>query len=116
MAKINYLRNTGEHVTYQASEVIYSAGDTAETLFVVQAGVVELQGEDGYRECIHEGEYFGEIELIEKAPRAYTAVAKSDCVVTAVDHRYFLYLVHETPTFALDIMRQLTGRIRRMSA
>jgi hypothetical protein len=30
-----------------------------------------------------------------------------------VDEKQFLFMVHETPTFALEVMRVLVGRLRR---
>lgn len=42
-------------------------------------------------------------------------VALEPCEVVPVTERTFLYLVHETPYFALDVMRTLATRVRRMN-
>jgi CRP/FNR family transcriptional regulator, cyclic AMP receptor protein len=41
-------------------------------------------------------------------------VAKTDARVVAIDERRFLFLVQQTPNFALHLMRVLSERLRRM--
>ena len=55
---------------------------------------------------------FGEMAIIDNAPRSLTAVAAEASTVAVINRHTFLFLVHETPTFALDVMRALIGRIR----
>jgi CRP/FNR family transcriptional regulator, cyclic AMP receptor protein len=56
---------------------------------------------------------FGELALITKEPRSATARAHTDCRVVEIPEKRFLYLVHETPFFALEVMRVLTSRLPR---
>ena len=53
--------------------------------------------------------------LIDGSPRSASVIALEPCEVVPVNERSFLYLVHETPYFALDVMRTLATRIRRMN-
>jgi CRP/FNR family transcriptional regulator, cyclic AMP receptor protein len=74
---------------------------------VVRDAVVETVGEDGF---------FGEMALIDHSPRSATAIAKTDCTLVKIDERQFLFLVQETPFFAIIMMRTMAGRIRRRNA
>jgi CRP/FNR family cyclic AMP-dependent transcriptional regulator len=38
----------------------------------------------------------------------------TDCEVVPIDERHFLFMVEETPFFALTVMRTLAARLRRM--
>jgi CRP-like cAMP-binding protein len=58
---------------------------------------------------------FGEMALIDDAPRTASAVAKSDCRVLRIDARRFQSLVQKTPDFALQIMAVMAERLRRMN-
>jgi CRP-like cAMP-binding protein len=58
----------------------------------------------------------GEMALIDSQPRSATAVALTDCSLAVIDEKRFLFMVHETPFFALDIMRILAERLRQMNA
>jgi CRP-like cAMP-binding protein len=51
--------------------------------------------------------------LIDGSPRAATARAKTACEVAPVTEKSFLFLVHETPFFAIAVMRTLAERLRR---
>jgi CRP-like cAMP-binding protein len=56
------------------------------------------------------------LALIDRSPRSATAIAKTDCVLIKIDERQFLYLVQETPFFALIVMRTMAARLRRRNA
>jgi CRP/FNR family cyclic AMP-dependent transcriptional regulator len=47
------------------------------------------------------------------SPRAATARAKMECEVAPMAEKNFLFLVHETPYFAIAVMRTLAERLRR---
>jgi CRP-like cAMP-binding protein len=51
--------------------------------------------------------------LIDGSPRAATATAKTACEVAPITEKTFLFLVHETPLFAIAVMRALADRLRR---
>jgi CRP/FNR family transcriptional regulator, cyclic AMP receptor protein len=50
--------------------------------------------------------------LVDKSARSATATALEDCKLAVIDKRRFLFLVHETPTFALQVMASLAERLR----
>ncbi len=53
--------------------------------------------------------------LIDGSPRSATAKAKIDCTVAPLNEKTFLFVVHETPYFAIAVMRTLTDRLRRVN-
>ena len=56
----------------------------------------------------------GEMALLEpQYIRTATAQAKTDCKLVPVDQKQFTFLVHETPNFALHVMRMLAERLRK---
>lgn len=95
-----------------AGSVVFEAGSTGAEMFGVISGRIELRDGDVVVGSVEAGDTFGELAIIDKAPRSLTAVASEDSVVAVIDERTFLYLVHETPMFALQVMRSLSARIR----
>ena len=95
-------------------EVVFAEGDEGALMYGVVAGEVALR-KDG-REIVRIGPdgTFGELAIIDHAPRSLDAVAVEASTVAVIDERTFLYLVHETPTFALQVMRALAARIRQL--
>ncbi len=95
-----------------AGTVIFEAGTTGEEMFGVAEGKVELRLPDGRSVTVGPDETFGEMALVDKSPRSATATTLEDCKLAVIDKRRFLFLVHETPTFALQVMASLAERLR----
>jgi CRP-like cAMP-binding protein len=100
---------------FQPGEVIFQEGDKSDRMFVVRTGEVAIERGGKVVETVPPGGIFGEMALIDGSPRAATARAKSACEVAPVTEKTFLFLVHETPVFALAVLRTLADRLRRQA-
>jgi CRP/FNR family cyclic AMP-dependent transcriptional regulator len=97
---------------FKAGSVIFREGDGADELYVVKSGQVRIQiGNRTVNELGADG-IFGEMALIDGEPRSATAIAISDVELVAVSEKQFLFLVSQTPYFALKVMRVLAQRLR----
>lgn len=99
--------------TFNAGDVIFAAGDKGDKMYVVRIGEVEIERDGKLVETLSAGGIFGEMALIDGSPRAATARAKTACEVAPITEKTFLFLVHETPYFAIAVMRTLADRLRR---
>jgi CRP/FNR family transcriptional regulator, cyclic AMP receptor protein len=61
------------------------------------------------------GGILGEMALISDDARSATARAIGECVVIPIDQKRFLFLVQQTPFFALKVMRVMCNRLRAMN-
>ncbi len=98
--------------TYNAGDVIFQQGDKAEELYVIQSGTVEIRLGNRLLDTLPERSIFGEMALIDDAPRSATAIAATDVKLVPVGEKQFLFLVSRTPHFALNVMRALARRLR----
>jgi CRP-like cAMP-binding protein len=98
MAEIDFklLAGAGSR-SFKAGETIFRAGDPASELFVVQSGAVEIRIGDRVIETVPENGIFGEMALIDDAPRSATAVAVGDVKLVPVGQKQFLFLVSRRP-------------------
>jgi CRP/FNR family transcriptional regulator, cyclic AMP receptor protein len=100
--------------SFSSGQVIFSEGQPSEGLmFAVLEGEVEICKAGRLLATNPAGGVFGEMGLLDHAPRTATATAKTDCRVAAVTEQRFIKLVSQNPLFALDMMRLLSERIRR---
>jgi CRP-like cAMP-binding protein len=99
-----------------AGSVIFEAGSVGEEMYGVVEGQVELRLPDGRAVTVGPDETFGEMALVDASARSATAVAVEDSTLAVIDKRRFLFLVHETPTFALQVMSAMAERLRAMQA
>ena len=81
-------------------------------MFLLRKGRVDILLHDRVVEEIGPGGIFGEMALIDHAPRAAYVVASTDVEVIPIDEKLFVSLVQDAPYFALDVMRVLATRIR----
>ncbi|HXQ59564.1 MAG TPA: cyclic nucleotide-binding domain-containing protein [Acidimicrobiales bacterium] len=104
--------NAPVHRTVAAGETIYREGDEGTHMFGVVAGAVELRKGAAVVASLGPNDVFGERALIDNLPRNLNAVATVETTLAEIDRGLFLFLVHETPTFALGIMAALASRLR----
>jgi CRP/FNR family transcriptional regulator, cyclic AMP receptor protein len=104
--------NNIEARSFKAGSVIFREGDAANELFVVKSGQVRIQ--IGNRTVTELGKesIFGEMALIDSEPRSATATAITDVELVPISEKQFLFLVGQTPYFALKVMRVLAQRLR----
>ena len=104
--------NAKERRHFEAGDVVFEAGDVGEHMFGVISGQVELRRGDIVVATLGEGDTFGEMAIVDAAPRSLTAAAVEPTELAVIDQRVFMFLVHETPMFAIQVMRSLSARIR----
>ena len=102
-----------ETVNFAAGQFVIRAGEVGETMFVVTEGEVEVVDGPAVLETAGPGSIVGELALIDDEPRSASVVAKTDCRLVAVNRRQFLFMVQETPFFALAVMKVLADRLRQ---
>jgi CRP-like cAMP-binding protein len=66
-----------------------------------------------FRNCSPDG-IFGELSLIDQEERIASAIARTDCTLQVIDKRHFLFLVQENPLFAIQVMKVMADRLRRV--
>jgi len=97
---------------FKAGEVIFREGDPAHELFIIQSGEIEIRLGNRVLETLPQYSIFGEMALIDSSPRSATAVAVTDTKLVSVSEKQFLFLVSNTPYFALNVMRIMARRLR----
>jgi CRP-like cAMP-binding protein len=113
---LELLRRGGETESFAAGATIFSEGDPADRMYVVDSGSVSLVTGDTVLEVVGPGAIFGELAVIDRSPRSASAVVESDCELVTIDKRRFWFLVQETPYFAEIVMRVMADRLRRETA
>ena len=102
---------------YKKSDIIFEENSLGDEMYVIHSGKVKLSTRAPGREVelatLGPGEFFGEMSLVDAAPRTAAATALEDETrLIALDQAKFLYLVSQQPAFALTIMHTLCQRIR----
>ena len=101
---------------YHDGEVIFSEGDEGRDLFVIQRGAVRVskktaQGELQLAEFT-KGDFFGDMALLQSVPRFATARAVGETRLLTIQPGGFLLKIRRDPTFAFEMLQQLSQRVR----
>jgi len=94
-------------------QVVFSAGERGREMFIVRTGTVDLKIDDSVIETVGQGGVFGELALVDPAPRSATAIAGPGCTLVMVEERSFNDLLRRVPGLGLEIMRVMARRLRR---
>jgi CRP/FNR family cyclic AMP-dependent transcriptional regulator len=97
----------------RAGETIFVEGQPSDVMYVILEGHVDIRHRGRSIDTAGPGELVGEMAMIDAQGRSASAVAVSPCRLAVVDEPQCLFMVHETPNVALDVMRVLVHRLRR---
>ena len=95
-----------------AGAAVFMEGQTGDEMYGVIEGAIELRHGDRVIATLGPDDVFGEMALIDATPRMASAVATTDTQLAVIDKHRFLFLVHETPMFALQVMSAMADRFR----
>ena len=95
-----------------AGSVIFEEGTSGAEMFGILEGEVELRLPNGMVRRLGPDDSFGEMAIVDGSPRSATAVAVTDTKLAVLDRQRFLFLVQETPMFALQVMSSIAERLR----
>lgn len=97
---------------------IYVHGDPSDQVFLLKVGVVRIStlGPDQQETILaflYPGDVFGELAIVDDAPRNHVAAAHEDAVLCALSRDLLLRMVQETPALGYHITKLMGLRLRR---
>ncbi len=101
-----------QRVTLAPGEAAVRQGDPGDALFVVASGALRVVKDGRPLRELGRGAVFGEVALLDGAPRAATVEALTDAEVLRVPRSEFEGLLDESPEIARAVIRMLLGYLR----
>ena len=104
---------------FRAGDFILRQGEDGDRAYLIVSGTVEvLIGEGGNEKAVATlgpGSVFGEMSLLAPGPRSATvrATADTECTVTSYDE--FMTSIRDNPEQAIEFMKTLVQRLRKMN-
>jgi serine phosphatase RsbU (regulator of sigma subunit)/CRP-like cAMP-binding protein len=102
---------------YVHGDVIVEDESEGTELFLIAEGRVRIikktqSGEENLLALLHEGDFFGELELVDGRPRSARVVAMENCVVYTLQKNDFDHLLGTSHPFAVRLMQVMSLRLR----
>jgi len=105
---------------YNKNTVLVTEGDESTYLYIIHKGIASayLNNEDGRQvnlNYMHDGDYFGELSLLDGKPRSASVITVTDCEILLVSRVSVLELIARHPEFAMQLLTELTRRVRNLT-
>ncbi len=101
--------------SYQPGQSIYAQGDAGDKFCIVVRGTVSISTLDAGHQAIRladlqDGDYFGEVEMVNKGRRTTTVKAQTPSLVLALDAEHFHRMVDELGALSRVVTQMALGR------
>lgn len=100
---------------FEAGATIFEAGQPGAEMYIVYEGEVDISIRGSVLETVVPENFFGEMALIDGSPRSTNAIARTACRLLPINQHRFMFLVDETPFFAIRVMKVMADRLRRLN-
>jgi len=106
--------------TYPGNTILITEGDETDSLYVIAEGQVKAYASDEHgKEVILSmmgpGEYFGELALVDDAPRSASIMTLTSCKLMIITKRDFQSCLAEHPEMSYSLIRALTRQVRHLT-
>lgn len=105
---------------YSKNTVLVTEGDESSHLYIIRKGTLSayLNNEEGRQvnlNYMQDGDYFGELSLLDGQPRSASVITLTECEVLLLSKASVQRLMQEYPDFALLMITELTRRVRELT-
>jgi CRP/FNR family cyclic AMP-dependent transcriptional regulator len=105
---------------FRRGEVIFHQGDPGDALFIVMSGAIKIMlpsdtGDEAILATLRPGDVFGELALLDGAPRSATATALEATETLILPRDQFRELLATEPAIRDAILASMAGELRRLT-
>lgn len=105
--------------SFEDGEIVFREGEESSAMYVLRSGTIEIlkdvAGHQIRLALLDRGSFFGEMSLLEGLPRSATARAIGKASLLVLRPGSLLLQIRRDPTFAFELLRQMSGRIRDLN-
>jgi len=105
---------------FRRSETVFHVGDPGDALFIVISGSIKITlpadtGDEAILATLRPGDFFGELALLDGAPRSATAVAIEPTETYILARDRFRELISTEPVMREALLATLAAEVRRLT-
>ena len=102
-----------DEVDLPAGQVLTTEGRYGSEFFVIVSGTARVERDGVHVRTLHDGDFLGEIALIDGRPRSATVTLESPARLLVLGHREFDSLLDRFPNIQRAVLQALAQRVRR---
>ncbi len=102
-------------VQFPKGRGIIVEGTAGVSVYIVLQGMIAVTIQDILVETSGPGGVFGELALVDAAPRAASVAATTDCTALKINRESFLQLVKSNPLFGIELLKGFAERLHYLN-
>src|SRR6185369_5209593 len=107
-----------DQVNYKSGEIIFNESDRGDALYVIDSGVVRIWVLDEDIKPVtlaelKEGDFFGELAVLDRGPRSTNATAITDAELHRLSSDDFQSFLLQHPETSIDVICEIGARMRQ---
>jgi len=99
---------------FKKGDVVVKAGAKGDSFYVILEGDAEVKTPAGHKHKLTEGDYFGELALLDGQPRAATVTALDHLTTATISRIPFQQLLKDEPTIGTGLAHGLVAIVREL--
>ncbi|HTY11166.1 MAG TPA: DUF1003 domain-containing protein [Bacteroidota bacterium] len=117
-ADLEVLRTLWHPRDLKQNEVLFRKGESGSSMYIIEEGSIEIsvpsqtEKKDIRVSLLSQGEFFGELSLVDGLPRTAKATATSDSRLLEMMRDHFIQFVTTRPTVAISMISEMGKRLR----
>lgn len=104
--------------TFSKNTTVLIEEDTGSTMFIILKGSVKItriseEGREVILSILNEGDFFGEMSIIDDEPRSANAVTLEKSQLLVIHRKDFFQMLHDYPQITINLLKEFAHRLRR---
>jgi CRP-like cAMP-binding protein len=110
--ELGTIAKVAETISVTAGSEIVRQGEIGHEFYLIAKGSATVKRGGRKTATLGEGDYFGEMALLDKRPRSATVVADSDCELVVLGQREFMSVLDSVPAVSYKLLVSMAARLR----
>ena len=107
------IASQGKEISYKAGMNIVSEGAMGVGFFLILDGKAEVRSKGKVLATLSNGNFFGEMSLVDDAPRSADVVAVEPTKCWAITSWAFASVIKSNPEIAMGMLKEVVKRLRK---
>jgi CRP/FNR family cyclic AMP-dependent transcriptional regulator len=114
--ELEEIARIAEEMDAPAGKALTHEGRHEGYFFIIVSGSVRIERAGQTINTIHDGDFLGEIALLDGGPRTATATTETACQLIVMTHQRFEQLLDRSPSIRAAVLEEVGRRLRGLDA
>jgi CRP-like cAMP-binding protein len=114
--ELGLIARASDEISVPAGKELVKQGSPGHEFFLILEGECSVRRDGRHVATLKDGDYFGELALLDRAPRNASVVAETPATFLVLGQREFSAVLDDVPVLAHKMLTIMAGRVREADA